>query len=228
VKRFYKEVVVAGDFSILLDGKPINTPKKAKLAAPTRALAEAIAHEWREQSGDIRPANMSLTKLANTAIDHAQELRSNIEAELLGFGRHDLLCYRAVGPHELILRQRMAWDPLLDWAHHTLGARLTTTHGIGHVEQGTDALAALDREVRSQDSWTLIGLQTATTITGSLILAFAIASGRLASAEAFALSRIDETFQLEKWGRDSDAEQRARCHAAELEMAAKFIELARA
>jgi len=82
--------------------------------------------------------------------------------------------------------------------------------------------------LRELDAWTLTGLQTATSITGSLVLALAIAKGHLSPAEAFALSRIDEAFQAEKWGLDAEAERRARLHAAELEMAGKFIELARA
>lgn len=228
MKRFYKDVSVADDFSVLLDGKPVKTPAKVRLNLPTPALAEAIAQEWREQGADVLPATMLLTKLANTAIDRAEALRDDIAAELLGFGRSDLLCYRATGPADLIERQQSGWDPLLDWAHQAHGARLKTTHGVGYVEQDAEAIAALDRALRAQDAWTLTGLQTATTITGSLVLALAMGEGRLSPAEAFALSRIDEAFQAEKWGLDAEAEKRARLHAIELEMAGKFIELARA
>jgi chaperone required for assembly of F1-ATPase len=228
VKRFYKEVAIAADLSVLLDGKPIKTPAKVRLVPPTRGLAEAIAQEWREQGIVIRPATMLLTKLANTAIDRAETRRDDIAAELMSFGRHDLLCYRATEPAELIVREQAGWDPLLDWAHQTIGARLKTTRGVGHIEQDVEALAVLEREVRSQDSWTLTGLQTAATITGSLILALAIAHRRLAPAQAHALSHIDEGFQAEKWGLDAQAEARARRHAAELETTGQFMELARA
>jgi len=227
VKRFYKEVSVSTDRSILLDQKPILTPAKERLVAPTRDLAEAIAQEWRRQGDVIEPAGMWLTKLANTAIDRAQTLRDDIADELLGFGRHDLLCYRATEPEELIGRQRAAWDPLLDWAGATFGARLKTGQGVRHVEQETKCLAALHDVLRAQDRWTLTGLQTATTLTGSLVLALAIAHSRLSPAEAFALSRIDEEFQSEMWGRDRQAEHRAHLHQAELEMAGKFMALAR-
>jgi chaperone required for assembly of F1-ATPase len=227
MKRFYRQVSVGGDFSVLLDGKPIKTPAKSRLVLPTQRLAEAVAEEWRSQGTSIVPATMPLTKLANTAIDRAETLRDDIAADLLGFGKSDLLCYRAIEPAELIERQQEGWDPLLDWAHAALGARLKTTHGVGHVEQDAGAIAALDRVLRAQDGWSLTGLQTTTTITGSLVLALAIAQGRLIPAEAFGLSRIDETFQAEKWGRDPLAEKRARLHAIELEMAGRFIELAR-
>jgi len=228
VKRFYKSVSVGDDHSVQLDGKPIKTPSSVKLVAPTRALAEAIAQEWREQGDSVVPSTMHLTRLANTAIDRAEPLRDDIAGELLRFACSDLLSYRALDPISLRTRQEALWDPVLDWAHQAFCARLKTTHGVLFVEQDEESIAAFERALRELDAWTLTGLQTATSITGSLVLALAIAKGRLSPAEAFALSRIDEAFQAEKWGLDAEAERRARLHAAELEMAGKFIELARA
>ena len=228
MKRFYKEVSIGSDGSILLDKKPILTPAKARLVAPTRELAEALAQEWRAQGDVIEPAGMWLTRLANTTIDRTRTHRDDIADEILGFGRHDLLCYRATEPEELIARQQAAWDPLLDWAFGRFGARLKTGHGVRHVEQGAESLAALRDVLHAQDIWTLTGLQTATTLTTSLILGLAIAHARLSPAEAFAVSRIDEEFQAEKWGRDLHAERRASNQAVELEMAGKFIALTRA
>jgi chaperone required for assembly of F1-ATPase len=224
VKRFYKDVIVADDRSIHLDGKPILTPVKHKLALPTRQLADAIAQEWREQGDEVVPATMHLTKLANTAIDRARP--DDVVAELTNFARNDLLCYRATEPAELVRRQQAAWDPLLDWAQQTYGARLATTSGVSHVAQDEKAIAAFGRALQAQDSWTLTGMHAATTITGSLILAFAILEGRLSHTEAFAASRIDEAFQAEKWGVDAEAEARAHRLATELEAASRFMALA--
>ena len=228
MKRFYKEVRAAPDFSIELDDRPIKTPAKATLVAPTRALAEAIAEEWREQGEIIRPSDMIVTRLANTAIDRVQTLPEDFVGELLTFGKCDLLCYRAPEPDELLLRQEVDWNPLLEWARLTLGADLKTTKGIDHIEQDEGAIAALENVLRLQNSWSLAGLQTATTITGSLILALALVQGRLDAAETFALSHLDDAFQTENWGRDQEAEKRTQRHAVELEVAARFMALARA
>lgn len=224
MKRFYKDVTVADDRSIHLDGKPILTPAKHKLAPPTRRLADAIAQEWREQVDDVVPTTMHLTKLANTAIDRARP--DDVVAELTKYARNDLLCYRATEPAELVRRQQAAWDPLFDWAQQTYGARLATTSGVSHVAQDEKAIAAFGRALQAQDSWTLTGMHAATTITGSLILAFAILGGRLSHTEAFAASRIDEAFQAEKWGVDAEAEARAYRLATELEAASRFMALA--
>jgi chaperone required for assembly of F1-ATPase len=225
VKRFYKQVSVATDNSILLDGKPIKTPAKGELVTPTRALAEAIAQEWREQGAEIKPATMLLTKLANTAIDRAEPLRQEILRELSEYAQSDLLCYRAAEPIELRRRQQLGWDPLFDWASKTFGARLTTTHGVGHIDQDGATVAALERHLRAQDRWRLTALHSATMLTGSLILALALAQGRVSAAQAFELSTIDEAFQAENWGPDHEAQRRAQQHAAELAAAALFLSL---
>jgi chaperone required for assembly of F1-ATPase len=227
VRRFYKDVVLGDDFSVLLDGKPLQTPARATLVLPTRALAEAVAAEWRGQGDKIEPTAMLLTKLANTAIDRAGALRGEIEAELLGFGGSDLICYFAAWPEALVARQQAAWLPLHDWLHQAHGVRLKTTAGVSHVAQDPAALAALARLLAAQDRWTLTGLQTATALTGSLVLALALAEGRLAPADAFALARLDETFQAEQWGADAAAEKRSAGHARELEMTGEFMALAR-
>ena len=67
----------------------------------------------------------------------------------------------------------------------------------------------------------------AASLTGSLVLGLALADGRLPAAEAFALSRLDETFQNEAWGRDAEAEARAARLGLELAAIERFLRLAR-
>ena len=54
MKRFWKNVTVEGG-AILLDGRPVKTPGRFDLVAPTSALTEAIADEWRAVDGKIDP-----------------------------------------------------------------------------------------------------------------------------------------------------------------------------
>ncbi|MES1155395.1 MAG: ATP12 family chaperone protein, partial [Pseudorhodoplanes sp.] len=64
-KRFYEKAGVTrnGDFfEVTLDGKPVRTPARNPLAAPTRELAQAIADEWQAQTDLIDPAAMPLTR----------------------------------------------------------------------------------------------------------------------------------------------------------------------
>ena len=225
MKRFYKEMSVADDFRILLDGKPIMTPLRATLALPTRALAEAIAEEWRGQGETVQPTTMWLTKLANTAIDRVVGQEEHVVAQALAYA-NDLLCYRAEAPADLAARQNAAWNPLLEWAAKRYGAHLLIRAGIVHIAQPEEAVAALRGALAARDPFVLTALHAAATVCGSLVLALALADGRLGAEEAFALAHLDERYQAERWGADEEAGKRARALAAELDAAARFMQLA--
>ncbi len=227
MKRFYEKASVRENNSVVLDGKSLKTPRGAALDLPTRMLAEAIAEEWRAQREEIDPQSMPLTKLANTAIDGVAPRRDEVVAEIVAFARHDHLCYRTDKPTELARRQSEAWDPLLDWAAERYGAPLMTVHGVTSVAQPESSLVALRKAMQAFDPFALSALHVIASICGSLVLALAVAGKRLSAEEAFALSQVDERFQAEKWGLDSEAEMRAKRLERELVTAARFMDLSR-
>ena len=65
-----------------LDDKPVRTPAGRLLAAPTLALAEALAAEWEAQRDVIDPAKMPLTRLANSIIDGVSERSAPVAEEV--------------------------------------------------------------------------------------------------------------------------------------------------
>ena len=227
-KRFYKQAEsrqAETGFAIHLDGKPIKTPGARALTAPVQALAEAIAAEWTEQGEMVVPATMPLTQLTSTAIDRVGPERPHITAELMNYGGTDLLCYRAECPGDLVARQTRDWQPLLDWAALTLDAPLITTTAMAAVAQPSQSLAALERHLGQVDVWRLTAIQSATAALGSLILALALAEGRLSAEQAFQLSQLDETYQIEQWGEDYEAADRRAELAADIAAAGRFLDL---
>jgi chaperone required for assembly of F1-ATPase len=96
----------ASSFLLLLDDQPLLTPGKRPLAVPTLALAEAIAAEWAAQGAVLSPASMSLTRLANTAIDGACGKEAAVRADIVKYAACDLLYYRAQRP-----QRGTAWLP---------------------------------------------------------------------------------------------------------------------
>jgi chaperone required for assembly of F1-ATPase len=222
MKRFYKEVSVGEDFSVRLDGRPVKTPKKKVLALPARAMAELVAEEWRAQGEEIAAAAMVRTKCANTAIDKVKGRETETAESVLAYVS-DLLCYRAASPSGLVARQSAGWDPLIDWAAERFGAHLRTGFGVVPIDQDEAAVAALRHALASYDAFALTALYGVAAILGSLVLALALAEGRLEADEAFALSRIDEDYQAERWGRDAEAEAGVRARKAELAALAAFL-----
>ncbi|HEY2245628.1 MAG TPA: ATP12 family chaperone protein, partial [Xanthobacteraceae bacterium] len=127
-RRFYKAVTIAagepgrsdrgdqaapGDRVVCLDGKPVRTPGRRALAAPTAELARALADEWAAQGEYIEPARMPLTRLANTIIDGVGAAQDQVAAEIRKYLASDLVFYRAESPAPLRARQAAHWDPLL-------------------------------------------------------------------------------------------------------------------
>jgi len=193
----------------------------------TGALARAIAAEWSAQGDEIRPQSMPLTGLANAAIDRMGADRESVCQQALKFAAADLLCYRAGDSEELAERQQALWQPLLEWAGDTYGARLNVTSGIVHVDQPGEALEALRVAVEALDDFQLAALSCAVPALGSLVLALALLNGRIGAEEAFQASQLDETYQAEKWGEDEAAAARAQALKGDIEAAAEFLELAK-
>jgi chaperone required for assembly of F1-ATPase len=214
-KRFYKDVAVkdkGAGAALLLDGKPVRTPAKKKLVLPGRALAEAVAEEWRAQGERIDPLTMPLTKLANSAIDGVAGREPAVTDDIMNHAASDLLCYRAPGPQALVDAQAKHWDPVLAWAKEALGAPLVLGEGVVHVAQPQASLDRLRESLAGRDPFTLAALHVMTSLTGSALLALAVAMGRLSPEEAWAAAHVDEDWQISQWGEDAEAaERRANC-----------------
>ena len=93
-------------YGVALDGKPVKTPAKRDLIVPNAALAAAIAAEWNAQGDEVRPAQMPLTQIANTAIDRVTPQRAPVVRQIAKYAGTDLVCYRAERPPELAERRR--------------------------------------------------------------------------------------------------------------------------
>ena len=146
-KRFYSQAHVGeaegGGFPLLLDGKPVKTPARRALAAPTAALAGKIADEWNAQAELIDPARMPLTRLANAVIDAVADAPGPVADEVAQYLGSDLLCYRAEAPRRPG-RAAGAAAGTRCWPgrSETLGARFVLAQGVVHVAQPSEAIAA--------------------------------------------------------------------------------------
>jgi len=224
-KRFYERAHIGegeGGFAVLLDGKPVMTPARRALAAPSRALAEAIATEWNLQADVIDPEKMPLTRLANVAIDAVAAAPRPVAGEIEKYLGSDLIVYRADGPEGLIERQSLLWDPVLGWARDELGARFVLAQGVMPVAQPREAIAAAARAIPSEP-WRLTAAASVTALTGSGLLALALSAGAFDADAVWAAAHVDEDWQMSQWGRDEVALQRRAAREAEFRAAALVL-----
>jgi chaperone required for assembly of F1-ATPase len=225
VKRFYKQAEVGENGNILLDGRPVKTPGRRDLAAPTAALAEAIVDEWNGQSEVIDPRAMPLTGLANAALDRIAPDTAAFARGLAAYGENDLLCYRAEGPAPLVARQSEHWNPILAWAQQRYDAVFELAFGVIHMPQPPDTLARLAAAVAARAPFELAGLSPLVTVSGSLIVALAVAEGAISLDAAWAAAALDEQWQAEQWGEDAEAAAALANRRRDFAVAARFLAL---
>jgi chaperone required for assembly of F1-ATPase len=224
-RRFYRNAAIASaadSHGVVLDGKPIHTPARRLLAAPSPVLAEAIAAEWEAQRELIDPATMPLTRLANSIIDGVADAEAPVAAEIEKYLASDLLFYRAATPQKLRERQAQEWDPILAWARDALGADFKVGEGVVHIAQPEAALKAAAAAIPT-DPWQLGAVHVVTTLTGSALIALALLRGRLTADAAWQAAHVDEDWNMEQWGKDEMALERRAFRFAELQAAATVL-----
>jgi chaperone required for assembly of F1-ATPase len=225
LKRFYRSVELTetpNGVAVLLDGKPIRTPARNSLAAPARPIAEVIAAEWHAQKDIVDPATMPLTRLANSILDGVSARKRDVADDIAKYFESDLLFYRAGGPEGLVARQAAQWDPVLAWMTETLGARFIIAEGVMHVRQPEPAVAAA-RGAIPTEPWSVGALHSITTLTGSALLALALARGFRDGDAIWAAAHVDEDWNIEQWGRDEIALARRAARRTEFDAAALVL-----
>src|ERR1043166_5931792 len=150
-RRFYQKAGVEeaeGGFRVVLDGRPVRTPARGFLIAPSRKLAQAVAAEWDAQGETIDPATMPVTRLANSITDGVAAAPRPVAADVEKYLASDLLFYRADGPQRrgaiAAARAAIPTDPWRLGAVHVI----TTLTGSALL-----ALALLRGHLTADEAW---------------------------------------------------------------------------
>jgi len=208
IKRTWEIVAVQRSevgFSVTLDDQPIITPAKNTLLLPSSSLANRVANEWKEQNNEIIPAEMPFTRLSNSAIDKVSSQFKEVADILSEFGETDLFYYRASSPAELVEKQKIAWDPFLDWVNTSMNVRINVSSGVMFIDQDDDEMVKLKAPIYNMTPFQLAGFHEIVTISGSLIGAYAFVEKAFTADQVWSASRIDEEWQIEQWGSDEEA-----------------------
>jgi chaperone required for assembly of F1-ATPase len=211
-KKFYEKADIKEQedgFSIELDGRPVKTPGKQVLKLPGSTSAQIVADEWNAAEEVINPLKMPATRLANTAIDGVVNEMQAVMEDITRYAGSDLVCYRAANPQGLVEKQREHWDPILDWALSELGANFETGEGIAFVTQPKESIALFGARLKNHaDPFKLASIHTFTSISGSALIALALADEHLDAETAWAAAHVDEDWNIAQWGEDFEAQER--------------------
>lgn len=226
-KRFYEAATAAEaaeGHKVLLDGKPVRTPARNLLAVASPVLANMLAEEFAAQKEHIDPATMPLLRLVNTALDGVPGNEQAIKEDIQRFAGSDLLCYRAEGPQGLVDAQAEHWDAVLDWVRARFGVQFVLAEGVMHVAQPRTAISAIGTWLAPiDDPLRLAALHSTTTLSGSALLAIALAEDFLDADALWAAAHVDEDWNIAQWGEDAEATARRRFRGTEMRAAAAVL-----
>lgn len=228
MKRFYNNVAIdkkTDGYEVLLDERSIKTPSKKTVLLPHKALAEAVAQEWRDQGDKIDMPSMVLTRLCYGVLELDDADRAMLREESLEYITTELLCYRDAEHPELYKMQCEQWDTHLEWARDALGIALESTTAITPVPISKAATEAAHRIINTLDDWHLVPFALLVRLSGSLIVSLAVLYGRVSAAEAMRLSQLEQDFQAKQWGLDMDTEARRASALREAEAVSMFFNL---
>ncbi|MEO0329340.1 MAG: ATP12 family protein [Pseudomonadota bacterium] len=227
-KRFYEKVGVStynNEYIVELDGKGIRTPGAQRLSLPTEVSAHLVRDEWDAIETEINPLKMPITRIANTAIDGVATQIQAVMEDIIRYAGTDLLCYRADTPEGLVAKQREYWDSALDWAGESMQAHFEIVTGIMHISQPKLAIDALGTKLKAyNDPFRLACIHVLTTLSGSAILALAVAEKHMDAHSAWTAAHVDEDWNISQWGEDYEAAQRRQQRWGDFEAAYNFIQ----
>ncbi|XP_020232491.1 ATP synthase mitochondrial F1 complex assembly factor 2 [Cajanus cajan] len=209
-KRFYKEVKTrAADdgngWTVMLDYRTLKTPSKRPLKLPSLSLAKAIAAEWEYQQTDgIRPFTMPLMRLACTALERVPLTRAKIIDNLMKKFNQDLVFCRAPDDNDLTSnvhdRQVEKIDPLLRWVESEFGFKPVIYSSFFGGNQEDGLVMAIENLLKKTDDCELAAIDAIAASAHSLIIAIGMVQGKLQIEEAIELIRLEEDFQVDRWG----------------------------
>lgn len=189
-------------YEINLDGRKLKTPNGSLFFTRNQWLALMVANEWQSQREVIRLSSMHLTQLTNTAIDNpTKSCRQTIAEDLINFMDSDTLCFRINEPKELSDLQQKQWDPIIQWFQNKFDCQIPVTQTVHLSPISKTTKERLYRHLCSHNRWSLIGLKFATENLKSLILSLALTQRRISINQSVDFSRLEENFEIEKWGR---------------------------
>ncbi|XP_043945599.1 ATP synthase mitochondrial F1 complex assembly factor 2 [Protopterus annectens] len=204
-KKFYEGVSISqcegGAFEINLDRRKLRTPQGRLFTVPNEAMAIAVSTEWDSQQDTIKFYTMHLTTLCNTALDNpTNRNKEQLIRAALKFLDTDTICYRVEEPPKLVELQRNEWDPVIDWAEKRYQVEIGSSSSLMGPKIPVETKNTFHQHLDSYSLWALIGLEFVITQLKSLILALGLIDRHLTVEKAVLLSRLEEEYQIQRWG----------------------------
>ena len=93
-----------------------------------------------------------------------------------------------------------------------------------HVTQPKEAIVAFGNRLRNHlDPFKLTCIHVFTSLSGSAIIALAIAEQKYSAEDAWAAAHVDEDWNISQWGEDFEAAERRKQRWGDFEAASRLF-----
>mmetsp|Transcript_7371 Transcript_7371/g.13967 ORF Transcript_7371/g.13967 Transcript_7371/m.13967 type:complete len:191 (+) Transcript_7371:95-667(+) len=147
---------------------------------------------------------MPLMHLMTITLDHVGLHRDKMVKSMMGYFHTDSVCLRDDQEDSLIKLQRKFWDPVLDYLKVSYAVKLNTTEegtsSFCSPSQPTASQENMQRLIDSLDDYELAALDSLTGLSKSLAISIAILDGQLDIKRGWECSRLEENYQMRRYG----------------------------
>ncbi|XP_038941884.1 ATP synthase mitochondrial F1 complex assembly factor 2 isoform X1 [Rattus norvegicus] len=141
------------------------------------------------------------TTLCNTSLDNpTQRNKDQLIRAAVKFLDTDTICYRVEEPETLVELQKNEWDPIIEWAEKRYGMEIGSSTSIMGPSIPTQTREVLTSHLASYNMWALQGIEFVVAQLKSMLLTLGLIDLRLTVEQAVLLSRLEEEYQIQKWG----------------------------
>ena len=211
-------------YAVLLDGRPVRTPARADACG---AHADSWRRRWRTNGTAQREVIDPAGDAAHAARQRHHRRRRRCARRGAGRGR------QYFWPPTCLLSRRQSGR-----AGRAPGAALGSVDRLGarrarralRTGRGHDVRHAAGRGAGRRRAapfptspGQLGAVSAITSLTGSALIALALAQGHLSAEDAWAAAHVDEDWNMHQWGRDEQALERRAAREAEMQAAALVL-----
>lgn len=147
--------------------------------------------------------------------------RTEIIDRLVKLSQTDMLLFWGQ-EKDLIVQQEKVWGPLLEWANKEINVDFVKTQSLEVPENQTSG-EKLKNYLSSFSDKELAAFYLAALNMKSVLLAIALVKKRLNAEQAFKAAFLEELWQAENWGMESEAEKRRGELKKELQEIENFL-----
>ncbi|XP_045680632.1 ATP synthase mitochondrial F1 complex assembly factor 2 isoform X2 [Phyllostomus hastatus] len=168
-----------------------------------RTLCSLEAPDFHKGRGFIRmsASHRVKTTLCNTSLDNpTQRNKDQLIRAAVKFLDTDTICYRVEEPETLVELQKNEWDPIIAWAEKRYGVEIGSSTSIMGPSIPDRTREVLVSHLASYNMWALQGIEFVVSQLKSMVLTLGLIDLRLTVEQAVLLSRLEEEYQIQKWG----------------------------